>query len=287
MPGEMGRSVKKDYGASDNYADVATAIAPQGVREGKGKFPEGIESEIAEVRERMRSLRRRGSFGPEVALPKRATEPPPVKSRIPETARGSDGIFRPLVENANPKEPPLRMPFKTTIETGEGRGVPSSTEGPSSTPLATPASAVVSSTPDENRRKLRALAQKVKWKLSGDGKRPSEAGDLDEAFAEFARVSGHCRALCTALVGFEVRRRTELHKKMKGGDWTISHEELVKALEKAPSLMEVREWRETVAALTARLAERAAEGKAGDAGIEAEAAESDVGFLRARGTCGC
>jgi hypothetical protein len=110
----------------------------------------------------------------------------------------------------------------------------------------------VSSTPDENRRKLRMLVQKVKW-ATGEG-------ELEEAFEAFEAAAADCRALCTTIVAFEVKKRTAPAAPQGGGRGAAAPpqlgEDMIRILEKAPGLMEVREWRETVSALMARLAER-------------------------------
>ncbi|CAI4211089.1 unnamed protein product [Parascedosporium putredinis] len=57
---------------------------------------------------------------------------------------------------------------------------------------------VVSSTPDENRRRLRALMSGVKWAAV-------ESDPLSEAYAAFQAVAADCRVLCDAIVDFERR----------------------------------------------------------------------------------
>lgn len=270
----MGRTIKRSNSVADNGPVVSNVIIA--LDEGKGKFPEKVESEIADIRERMKSSRQTWGFSPKGisigdTLPKDGLE---ATNSISESATESNeiGSFSPPISSASTQE--ASEPAAPSSSNGESGGGPGGWISRRSTfdmsklfglipefPAAKSsagANAVVSSTPDENRRKLRALAQKAKWALAQKGKWSDGTAELDEAFHEFADVSDHCGALCTALVQFEVKRRLELHERMRknGSDETLSNVELVKALEKAPSLMEVREWRDTVAGLTARLLAR-------------------------------
>lgn len=290
----MGRStLRRNTVVADGGGDVNGAVQPhEQDDETKGKFPEKIESEIAEVRERMRSSRKVGSFS------MGSGEGAGVKSWVPDIVRNGAGSFWPLGERAamsNKESPDSISPGTGTLDESfrfpapaNGGGAPKitapgftfGTANPLDSIPAPPApghsnsAAIVSSTPDENRRKLRALVQKVKLALAQEGEAPTTM-ELDDGFAEFTRVSEQCRALCAALVLFEVKRRNELHEKMgKAEDGPIGQEELVKALEKAPSLMEVRDWRETVAALAGRLAERA---RRTDTRVPPEGVESFLG----------
>lgn len=278
--GAMGRTLKRNSVVADGGEDTNSAVQPHEQDDGsnKGKFPEKIESEIAEVRERMRSSRKVGSFSSFGAGTGEGASAG-AKSWVPDIVRNGAGSFWPLGERAAMKESPnptspgmagLDTSFKFPGPTNGGGvqkgNAPSSVFGTNSSADSPPApqaaghsngATIVSSTPDENRRKLRSLVQKVKLALAQEGGAPGTM-ELDDGFAEFTRVSEPCGELCTALVLFEVKRRTELHEKMgKAEDRPMGQEGLVKALEKAPSLMEVRDWRETVAALAGKLAERA------------------------------
>lgn len=176
---------------------------------------------------------------------------------------GGKGVFQSFRESlfsrAAPEVASPPAPAQKSSGTGSGimssigTGISISTNSGSGSGGAQE-TAVVSSTPDENRRKLRSLIERVKLEM-----KPFQ---LEEALGGFEGVAAHCRVLCGALVGFEVKRREELRAKIRGSGAPgsesegagvvgelIGQEELVKTLEKAPGLMEVREWRQTVAAL--------------------------------------
>lgn len=281
----MGRTLKRNIIVADGE-DANGEVQPHEQNDdSKGKFPEKIESEIAEVRERMKSSRKVGSFS------SGGGEGVGVKSWVPEIVRNGAGSFWPLGERAmkessDPASPSsgaldasFKFPGPTYLAGSQKNNAPGPvfrTSKPADTPPAIGhnAGAIVSSTPDENRRKLRALVSKVKLALAQEGEAPAKM-ELDDSFAEFTRVSEQCRALCTALVQFEVKRRTGVHEKIKkADDGPIAQDELVKALEKAPSLMEVRDWRETVATLAGRLAETAART---DTGVSPQDVQSLLG----------
>lgn len=248
----MGISSRRGDGAAETRNDAAPTAVVAGLGSDRGRFSEEVESEIAEVRGRMRSFRRVGSVSSGSG----------DNSTAGDVGNGGNvggkGVFQSFRESlfasrATPElaNPPAPVQKSSVTDSGSGSasgsGSGSGREGRES--------AVVSSTPDENRRKLRALMERVKLEM-----RPLQ---LEEALGGFEEVAGHCRVLCGALVAFEVRRRRELQAKIRGGSEgaegaegpagavgeLIANEELVRALEKSPALMEVREWRQTVTAL--------------------------------------
>lgn len=116
-------------------------------------------------------------------------------------------------------------------------------------------SIIVSSTPDENRRRLRALMSRVKWATK-------ESETLAEAFNAFEGVVVDCRVLCEAVVDFEVKKRGGSRSAsgaavvaMEGGREVQFSDWVAKVLERSPGLMEVRDWRDTLGRLIARYRE--------------------------------
>ncbi|SPO00065.1 uncharacterized protein DNG_02917 [Cephalotrichum gorgonifer] len=254
----MGRSSKRSGSiAEGSRTNGEGRKAGAALEDSKGRFSDGVEMEIAEVRERMSSRSARGgsvnganaegvnaisnygnintNYG--IVVPKEGIESSSTSS--------GQSVFQSVRQSLFA---PRASPTTTTTTTATTATAPTNAAPKNSSSIISAASAIVpSSTPDENRRKLRSLVHKVKWAMGGDN------SDLGDAFAAFTDVSDNCRVLCEALVGSEVRKRTELHEKTKN-DGPISEDELAKALEKAPSLMEVRDWRESVSALMGRVA---------------------------------
>ncbi|PKS09452.1 hypothetical protein jhhlp_004068 [Lomentospora prolificans] len=134
----------------------------------------------------------------------------------------------------------------------------------------------VSSTLDENRRRLRALMSRLKWATK-------ESDALGDAFAEFEGVVGDCRVLCDAIVDFEVKKRggsrnssgtvVMIVEDGQGVRETRLTDWVAKILERSPGLMEVRDWKETLSRLMGRYRECIEEGE-----METSVSESDESF---------
>ena len=257
-----------------------------------------VESEIAEVRGRMRSLRRAGSVGSGPGDNGTAGDGGHGEIGVNGGSAGGKGVFQSFRESLFSRAPPELSNVPATAQrssiagsgSGSGNASGRGREGRESRE-----SVVVSSTPDENRRKLKALMERVKLEMKP--LRPEEAP------GGFEGVAGHCRVLCEALVGFEVKRMKELRAKIRGSGASgegaegggdegpevagrfgemIGQKELVKALERSPALMEVREWRQTVTALRDEISEVMRQGVAPvafglEGSVPASADGDDVG----------
>lgn len=295
MASSMGRSKRKDDVAV--RSDAAPAGAVTGLGSDRGRFSENVESEIADVRGRMRSLRRVESVSSGSGDNSAAGDSGNGGVGVNGGSVGGKGVFQSFRESLFSRAPPELANVPATAQrrsiAGSGSASGSRMEGKEARERA-----IVSSTPDENRRKLRALMERVKLEM-----KPLQP---EEALGGFEGVAAHCRVLSEALVGFEVKRMKELSAKIRGSGASgggaegggsegqvgagilgemIWQEEIVKALERSPALMEVREWRQTVTALRDEISQVMRQGVAPAAfGLEgsvpASAEGDDVGHIQ-------